>query len=226
MAKENKAGHRKNEITVGCYACESAKHDPHEFVACHFLLLGFLILEPKQQPESPPSESESKLRDEILELTEELNKIRQELHMINQQNDEFRQELHMINQQNAAELSKLRKLETSFPELKTQMAFISIASPEDSYQIQLDYVEWLVGDEAIEASDGGAPNGFFVRNDTEEKVARVIDKDTHFYLVDDNGHRFVEVDEFMDYIRDPAYKLFRVYEINENILLIEEQYLP
>jgi hypothetical protein len=32
--------------------------------------------------------------------------------------------------------------------------------------------------------------------------------------------------EFMDYIKDQTYRLFRVYEINGKIVLIEEQYGP
>jgi len=179
------------------------------------LLIGILMLQPKQQPQPPDpssSETESKLRDELLALKEQLADIRREI-----------QALH---QQNAMEIAKLRKLVSGIPELETRMAIVTNASRDDRYRIQLDYVEWLAGDEAVEASGGDAPNGFYVRNTIDEQVSRVIDDNTHFYVLDDGGHRFVDAGEFLDYIENPIYRLFRVYEVNENILLIEEQYLP
>lgn len=137
-----------------------------------------------------------------------------------------RQDFNEIIQQHAMEISKVRKLISSIPQIQPAIAFITSVSQDDDNLVELDYVEWLVGDEAIEASGGSAPNGFYVRNKTVENVSKMIDDHSDIYILDGAAHKYIDVTGFKDNLKDSTHSLFWIYEINERIVLIEEQYIP
>lgn len=191
------------------------------------LLVGVIFLQSISQPEKKTLESDLNSTGEaenlnIFELQEQIEELTKELKNL----ENIRNEINETNQYNYLEISKLRKLVSSIPEIESEIAFITNASEHGHNLIELDYVEWLVGEEAIKASGETPPNGFYVRNETVEKITKTIDDNADIYILDGVSHKWIDITEFKNYLPEETYRLYWVYEINEKIVLIEEQYIP
>jgi uncharacterized coiled-coil protein SlyX len=140
-----------------------------------------------------------------------------------------------VSQEYSSEIAKLWHLFDKMPGVTKRMGFVRDSEVEDGMiYITLDYAEWFSGDEAIKAAkedssndeDVSLPNGFYIRNSTVENDVKKVEENTLIYVLEGATLKGLEFKDLPQYLSTEHEKLFWFYEIDDEVVIMTEQYRP
>ncbi|WP_214481861.1 hypothetical protein [Bacillus sp. SM2101] len=178
----------------------------------------------------------AKLKERVAQLEERLNeKISEDQvnDMMDSKEEDFRvgvKDMYLLDNQ---KLEKLEHLITKLPSIEIITGFITDWHSDnlDKY-ITIDAVNYLSGEQAIRAIMDDAnvsreevflPNGFYIQNKQVEQMNYRLSSDLLLYIADGNNKSYTED---LNMLIEPYERLFYLYINHDEVIMIEEQYLP
>lgn len=159
--------------------------------------------------------------NEITELKKELESLQQEMESIRKTvEDNMLLKDTVINLNN--EVNKLRAVIENLPGVEIKLAYINnIKEENETIEFKVDFITWITG----EGDD--FPNGFKIINETEENKSLYVSLDTPVYIIDSMKQKNITLKSFIEGYKNQQFKTpYRLYIIENKIILIEEQYVP
>ncbi|MBP1989347.1 hypothetical protein [Paenibacillus eucommiae] len=134
------------------------------------------------------------------------------------------------------EVYKLNRIFEKLPQVTKKLAYIKkLQAENDTYSLTVDYVEWYGGEEAVQAAKedkaedaASLNNGFYIRNKQIENKKVTAKEDLLIYQLDGTKSRYVGFQDFVnekDSIENSD-RLFNIHFVNNELVLLEEQYRP
>jgi len=129
-------------------------------------------------------------------------------------------------------VEELKKIIYKLPQVEKKLAFIKgVITEGNTVYLDLDEVEWFGGEAAeIAAKEDGVlepeslPNGFYIRNASEEIKRVKLEPDVT--IAELNGARHQQVDYTSIVSEELMDRLFHLTFVEGKVVLLEEQYRP
>ncbi|WP_019122847.1 hypothetical protein [Brevibacillus massiliensis] len=133
-------------------------------------------------------------------------------------------------------LTQATHLLRNLPDLSVTLAYIQTIEEESgTHYLIADDAEWLTGEGAVQAivedthvkkEDVSLPNGFYVRNTQSEHRKAALANDALIYLLEGAAHQYTPHADFTQNKNAWKERLFWLYQVGGEVVLVKEQYLP
>jgi len=166
------------------------------------------------------SDSSKNTKEQVTEMESRINLLQQDVEELkkslaeNQLLDNTVMDINYV-------LSKLEAIIYNDAILDIKLVYINnLKRDDDVLKLDVDFIEWITGD------GEDFPNGFKIVNDIEENLLFDTSSDIPIYIFDNYKYEYKVADDFISYYKQNPKTPYKLYFVEDTIVLIENTYIP